>query len=388
MCPMGRKFGGRESRPAPVDKTTSRATGSPYAGITSLQSKAGNAAVTQLITVQRHANPTVHDDTQPSAPPPETLSEKEEKAPPVRAGSGSPGSRPAVGLLDLPGKRPARTPERLDSKAAGARFAHEMVGEEHEWATQHGPDARARALSDMIGRSLSDAGVSPVPGYALRTDLSPSTLGNFGYSNWRININQKLVGRPTLSPTQADEIASTFYHEGRHCDQWFRMARLRAGQGHAPADIARSMGIPNNVAVSAANSPLKAGSDDAREAQVWWDSVYGSHAAERDKVYGELAAADTANAAAAAAYAADHSPAHLAAWQATYARAKKAFAAYQALPEEVSARAAASTMKAALAEARRLNGRPAHDPLPRPPARDLHQMGDFNVPAPGGGGVA
>lgn len=379
-----------------------------YAGITELQRTAGNAAVTQLVTLQRHALPGIDDDTEPSAPEPQTLSEEGEgehaeapaEAPLLEpggllgsagtgAGHGTAGAgASALDSLDLGMLGSIRTPARLESATAGRRFAQDMVGEEHQWATQSGPEARASALTDMIGRSLSDAGVSPVPGHTLRSDLSPNTLGNFGYSTWKININQRLVSRPNLTTDQANEIANTFYHEGRHCDQWFRMARLRAGQGQSAADIAHAMGIPNNVAASAAASPLQAGSAEATEAQEWWDSVYGAHRTDRNQTLGELAAADTANAAAAQAYAADHSPANLAAWQAANARARRAFTAYQALPEEVSARAAASTMQAALIEARRLNGKPADDPFPRPPGRRLEGAGDFPVPATTGQGVA
>ncbi|HET6965911.1 MAG TPA: hypothetical protein VFH58_14145 [Acidimicrobiales bacterium] len=381
-----------------------------YAAITELQRTAGNAAVTQLVTVQRHSVPSIDDDTEPSAPEPQTLSEEsatagEEhteapaEAPLLEPGGllGSAGAGPGHGTagaggsldgLDLGMLGSIRTPARLESATAGRRFAQEMVGEEHQWATQTGPDARASALTDMIGRSLSDAGVSPVPGYTLRSDLSPNTLGNFGFANWKININQRLVSRPNLTTEQANEIANTFYHEGRHCDQWFRMARLRAGQGQSAADIAHAMGIPNNVAASATASPLQAGSAEATEAQGWWDSVYGAHRTDRNQTLGELAASDTANAAAAQAYAADSTPANLAAWQAATARRQRAFTAYQALPEEVSARAAASTMQAALVEARRLNGKPADDPLLRAPRRRLEGSGDFPVPATTGQGAA
>jgi hypothetical protein len=404
----GPTAGRRQATARPKDR-------SPYAEIQWLQQTAGNAAVAQRLAVQRHADPTDEAGWQPSAPAPPGLADDpaggtqpapdQTAAPdgtqPAATAEQPASAAPADGATQAPAEAPlvagpttgatgagsnlanllASLPASLDSTTAGARFAKDMVSEERAWATQAGPAARAQALTDMIGRRLADAGVSPVPTYTLRTDLAPSTLGNFGFPTWTININQALVSRATLTPDQADQIANTFYHEGRHCDQWFRMARMRAGQGAQAADIARVMGIPNNVAVAAAANPIAAGTPEAAEVQVWWDSIYGSHHDARNATLKELSDSDTANAAAAAAYAADHSAANLAAWQAANTRTQTAFVAYQALPEEVSARAAASTMQAALTAARLQEGKPPDAPFPRPPG--LEGAGDFE-PAPSG----
>src|SRR5579884_4270112 len=79
-------------------------------------------------------------------------------------------------------------------------------------------------------------------------------------------------------------MADTVYHEARHCQQWFMMARFRAGQGQSAQAIASELGIPANIASAAAANPLKHGSTEALEAKGWYESVYGSGSSHREKV--------------------------------------------------------------------------------------------------------
>jgi hypothetical protein len=268
-----------------------------------------------------------------------------------------------------------------------------MLGEEHRWATQPGPNARGEALTAMIGRTLSDAGVSPPPKYNPNPDtpLGPKTLATFFHKSWSIAINPNLVGSPSLSAKQADEVASAVYHEGRHCEQWFDMARLRAGQGYKPRDIARDVGIPDPVATSGFNAPIAAGSQEANESQVWWDSVHGP---DHDRILSDLKNSERVLAAAAALVKADKgkdshaSPekirADKEARNKAYYEFRPAYEAYLALPEEVSARAAASKMQAALDAARKLTGGQTDDVHPTAGANDV---GDSEEPALTGEGA-
>jgi len=81
-------------------------------------------------------------------------------------------------------------------------------------------------------------------------------------------------------------MADTVYHEARHAEQWYRMAQMRAGQGRTAAQIATEMGIPARIAAVAAGAPLARGSMDALIADGWYQSVYGSGSAHRERVLG------------------------------------------------------------------------------------------------------
>jgi hypothetical protein len=97
------------------------------------------------------------------------------------------------------------------------------------------------------------------------------------------------LGQAALSvaaPTQAqiDDIANTVYHEARHAEQWFNIAQLRAGQGRTSAQIASEMGIPARIASAAVAAPIVAGTAKALIAQGWYDQIYGTGGAERNRV--------------------------------------------------------------------------------------------------------
>lgn len=131
--------------------------------------------------------------------------------------------------------------------------------------------------------------------------------GTFDFETWTIEIDPQAVfaGKAKISELSTDEVrevADTLHHEARHCEQWFRMARLLAGQklgvpqaDGTPADettvaqeIADEMGIPSSAGLWAAQAPLMTGNEESAEAQEWYDSVYGANSAYRDLILGDL----------------------------------------------------------------------------------------------------
>ncbi len=121
-----------------------------------------------------------------------------------------------------------------------------------------------------------------------------SASGTFSRVTWTITINTTLfsnragvtkVGELTLD--EAAEIADTIYHEIRHSEQYFRMARIKAAQsskkdaGEIAAEIAKAMDIPPEVAQAAAAAPLQATKENAgliAEAKDWESITIGIHA--------------------------------------------------------------------------------------------------------------
>lgn len=182
-------------------------------------------------------------------------------------------------------------------------------------------------------------------------------------------INNNLLNRNNLSEAQSKELAKTVYHESRHAEQWYLIARQKAAEqagvkGETPAQqalaIKNAMSIPLKTAAHAQQHPL--GVHDRRRAcaQALDDSIYGAHADQRNrtlddqdkKILADQEAQAHFNTVNGAYEKLLHDPhADLAAvqkgyqeavaaqkqWEATSAARQKAYQAYQRLPEEADA---------------------------------------------------
>lgn len=152
-----------------------------------------------------------------------------------------------------------------------------------DWAAMSSDD-RAQAILNKVNDQATAAGF-PVMGKIVHA-MDPQTYGQFDFTTWSIEVNQALVSLPTLTEAQATDLADTMYHEGRHGEQWYRMAQLLAGQGRTAAEIATQMGIQPNIAALAKADPIAPGSMEALIADGWFQSVYGAGSAHREHVLG------------------------------------------------------------------------------------------------------
>lgn len=117
--------------------------------------------------------------------------------------------------------------------------------------------------------------------------------GSFFRVTWSIKINPaqfssrsgiSKVGELTVD--EAAEVADTLYHEARHSEQYFRIARMLAGQSKETsvpkiaAEIVDKLSIPATVATAAAGVPLnesKANAGLIAEARDWQSITIGIH---------------------------------------------------------------------------------------------------------------
>jgi hypothetical protein len=159
------------------------------------------------------------------------------------------------------------------------------------------PANKAKTLKDfsdfLIGKAngvLKGMGSYEVkPNYVNTGNAS----GTFNRTTWAMNTNTaKFSSRAgvtkvsDLTLDEAAEIADTIYHEIRHSEQYFRIARIRAAESKkAGADVAKElekdMSIPTAVAQAAAAAPMKADKDNAyriAEAKDWESITIGLHA--------------------------------------------------------------------------------------------------------------
>jgi hypothetical protein len=114
--------------------------------------------------------------------------------------------------------------------------------------------------------------------------LPPGYNGFFDFSTWSIQVsdtkfsqyNMTYVDPPanTKPHPYFVNIAETLYHEGRHCEQWWHMARY-AAHGASPSDVSQRLSIPIAVATEAAKKPMKHNDPMIKKTEEWFNSVYG-----------------------------------------------------------------------------------------------------------------
>jgi hypothetical protein len=87
---------------------------------------------------------------------------------------------------------------------------------------------------------------------------------------------------------QMAEMLQVIHHEGRHAEQWYRVARMRAGLGETADQLTSDMDIPSRVAALAAAHPILECNPETNEAEQWNESVYGSGSEHRGDVLDDI----------------------------------------------------------------------------------------------------
>lgn len=144
------------------------------------------------------------------------------------------------------------------------------------------PADRAQAMVNAANVALANDGV---PLNTLDPTGANGNAGQFAFRNWNMQVDPTAFDdNNIINPANAADAANTVYHEARHTEQWYEMARLRAGLGDSPAQIASTMGIPPNVAQQASSNPILQCDATEQRAEQNYESVYGSGAAHRSQV--------------------------------------------------------------------------------------------------------
>lgn len=242
----------------------------------------------------------------------------------------------------------------IGATVAVDRFVVAAKDVQKNWGT-----LKTEERADHLGKA-ANAELKAVGCYEVTPSLENlSEAGKFHFSTWVLGLGKTPFGAASVTDGEAAEIADTVYHESRHAEQWHRMARMLAGKGTSAADIMKKLGVAGKAAADAATKPLKdATSSEGKEASAWYESVYGSGAAHRDKLLGETlpkyskllndAAAGYQKVTTDKAATKDQKDAAYKKWVAAYdAYKKEAGDPYHALPEEADAWTVAGKMKTA-----------------------------------------
>lgn len=169
------------------------------------------------------------------------------------------------------------------------RIVNAMVALENTWAGSL-PRQRVETIANAVLNELRTLQVA-VP--LLEVGGFGGLDGQFDFVPWNLQVStNKALGRVGQSPVPViAELGDTITHEARHCEQWYRMARLLATERRAKGmlvdgrEISQRLGI-NNLAVcqqAAAAAPLTG--IEKSEAEEWYQSVYGSQSSFREQTF-------------------------------------------------------------------------------------------------------
>ena len=177
------------------------------------------------------------------------------------------------------------------------------LGSIKQWATLDAA-AKIAKVAKYVNAELKKTHVPEVASAADAGSRFDSAL--FDFTTWSVSIGSQGLDAPMTDDDVAN-MADSVYHECRHAEQWFRIARLKAGEAPTPtaADLAAALAIPQAIATAALARPLKPltklqkafhskkyaerHQNKMDEAQAWYDGIYGAGGANRAAVYADLA---------------------------------------------------------------------------------------------------
>lgn len=137
------------------------------------------------------------------------------------------------------------------------------------WATSS-PQERLRALLDPANTLLGPIGVPRVVGVIdpLGNMAGSANHANFGRGTWTMWFNPDILDANITDP-EFWRRAGIVYHEARHAEQTYRVARKLARDGNPADKIATMIGIPASVASKVSGSPLAPATQEWKEAEGW-----------------------------------------------------------------------------------------------------------------------
>ena len=164
-----------------------------------------------------------------------------------------------------------------------------MRAVENSWSGSL-PRQRVEAIANAVLRELR---LLHVYAPSLQVGSFGGLDGQFDFGPWTLQVStSKAMGKVGQSPVPIiAELGDTITHEARHCEQWYRMARLLATERRAKGmlvdgrEISQRLGIDNlAVCQQAAGAPALIGVEKS-EAEEWYQSVYGSQSSFREQTF-------------------------------------------------------------------------------------------------------
>jgi hypothetical protein len=192
----------------------------------------------------------------------------------------------------------------------------------------------AKELADkVLNEHLEKEGVPHVPAKVVD---NLGSRGAFSNADWELKLD-RLQFQPG-DKHDIKETTATIYHEGRHAEQDFLVARMLAGRKLKAEQITLETGLKPEIAAKAVDLAVQPGTMEAVIAEGWHDSLNSAAGLERRRRNSiELKAAFKERETAREAFKKDPSPANLARKTRAEARFDKAVAEHDDLPHEFDA---------------------------------------------------
>jgi hypothetical protein len=151
-----------------------------------------------------------------------------------------------------------RAPAKDDDLGGiGAKFAiGQYVGLAHRVQQAWGrltPYSRVKAL--LTGANY-ELGIIDVPGVGFELKKLDGDAAEFRADSWKMLVDPPAFADDQGTDDLVADSASHVYHEARHAEQAFLAARLLAAKKLKPDEIADTFGIREDIAAQAAKKPL------------------------------------------------------------------------------------------------------------------------------------
>lgn len=177
----------------------------------------------------------------------------------------------------------------MTDSALLVQFANACKAQVHvPWASFATPAARAHKVYEITCTVLDVCRV-PRPTLELTNALGGAS-GEFDFSAWKLRIDPNGFQQVAV-PTKDEflDLITLIFHEARHCEQWFHMARYAAvGHQVTAAKLAADLFIPQNIATLAVTRKMGVNDPLLKLTKGWYESVYGAKSGFREINLGGL----------------------------------------------------------------------------------------------------
>ena len=168
----------------------------------------------------------------------------------------------------------------------GLNLVHQYVKEvsENVWARWNylTADEAVTKMHQAISQVHLACGV---PVTKVRRDKSLTDLGRFRCYTWELVVGAGPFDLDWISEDVFIKTAALFYHEGRHCEQYWHIARWYA-MINSTMDTYSDLHLTFSLARQARTKKMDIRFDTMRDnAKTWYGSIYGDRSGYRDFVY-------------------------------------------------------------------------------------------------------
>ncbi len=181
----------------------------------------------------------------------------------------------------------------IDSPQAIDQFISRFIQLQGRWPAQS-PAQRLMELENLANQTFELIGVSSVEKFRslpLSKETETGAQAEFMSNRWAINVNGALLDKTQLSIKEKIALATYLYHEMRHAQQFFYMAKYLSTQAQPPTgkpltpqQIQGKTSIPLEVINQAIKAP-PLNSQQLEKANQWYQSIYGTGRQYRTDFY-------------------------------------------------------------------------------------------------------